>query len=27
MPGFNDLVPTILHNVRMGEIVHLPQAA
>jgi hypothetical protein len=27
MPGFDDLIPTILHNARMGEIVHLPQAA
>jgi hypothetical protein len=27
MPGFGDLVPTTLHNARMGEIVHLPQAA
>jgi hypothetical protein len=27
MPGFDALVPTILHNARMGEIVHLPQAA
>src|SRR6478752_3573957 len=27
MPGFDSLVPTILHNARIGEIVHLPQAA
>jgi len=27
MPGFEALVPTILHNAGMGVIVHLPQAA